>query len=88
MNATDFYLALMVGNLNRGQTYSPDIPIDKLEVNASSQPLYSAIAPKGSATSSAVWFIRKYAYDGSGNYTGSTYAYNVAWDDRATSTYA
>lgn len=87
MNLTDFYLSLVVGQLNRDKVYHPDLPIDKVDANAAGQILYAGLAPRGKATSDAVWWIRKYAYDGSGNYTGSTYAEDVAWDDRTSATY-
>jgi len=88
MNLTDLYLSIMVGPLNKGQGYVPDIPPDKVEFNAAGQMLYAALAPRGSATSDAKWWIRKYNYDSNGYYTGSTYAFDVAWDDRATVSYS
>lgn len=88
MDVSAFYLALIVGQLNRSETYNPDMPIDKVDTNSAGQILYSGIARRGAGSSDSVWFIRKWAYDSSGNYTGSTYAYNAAWDNRTTETYS
>lgn len=62
--------------------------------------IYAGIADIGSATSSAVWQIKKMSYDGSNNLTSVTWAYttnangikealsNQIWDNRAALTYA
>lgn len=50
---------------------------------------YEGIAPRGAATSDAVWFIQKFAYDGDNNLISiKTSPSNQTWDGRAASTYA
>lgn len=56
-------------------------------------PIYIGLAAPGSTTSSPVWQIRKFTYDGSGNllsvlYAGGTAAYTSVYDDRASLSYS
>ena len=58
-----------------------------------SNPIYYGIAPPGASTGSAVWQIRKFAYDGSGNLTSMLYAdgtnaFTKTWTSRAGYTYS
>jgi len=60
--------------------------------------IYEGYARPGSATSAAVWQIRKHAYDGSNNRTSTLWPQNTAglantdyqfiWDNRASLTYS
>lgn len=61
----------------------------KIEPDASNRPVYSGIAPVGTATSQALWLIEKWTYDGNGFLTDIKNApVFTAWDDRATATYS
>lgn len=55
--------------------------------------IYIGKAAQGSATSAAVWLIRKLTYDGSNNCTNIQFAngssaYNAIWDNRASLSYS
>jgi hypothetical protein len=50
--------------------------------------IYAGYAERGVATSAARWFIMKMTYDVSDNLTLKQTTEGVAWDDRATSSYA
>jgi len=70
----------------------PDLT-QKIENNASGQPIYVGKAVPGSATSSAVWQIQKITYDGSGFLTdvqwgGGSSNFDQVWDDRAAGSYS
>lgn len=59
----------------------------------SGNPLYIGVALIGSATSAAVWQIRKLSYDGSNNLVSIRFANgspnaDQKWDDRASLSYA
>lgn len=65
----------------------------RLEYDGSSNPIYIGRAKVGTATSTALWQIRKLAFDGSGNVTSIKYAngspdYNQIWDNRAGLSYS
>lgn len=72
---------------------APPLPlITLLSYDGSGNVEYLGKANPGSATSSAVWQIKKFAYDGSGNLENILTAYSGAfrgiWDNRAGLTYA
>lgn len=48
---------------------------------------YEGHAVKGSANSDTCWTVRKYTYNGDNQISTERMAYNIAWDDRETSTY-
>lgn len=55
--------------------------------------VYMGLAKTGSLTSDAVWQIRKFTYDGSGNLLTMLYAngnpdYSNVWDNRASLSYS
>ena len=49
--------------------------------------VYAGYAPRSLATSTSGWLLQKFAYDGNGNVTSRTIAYD-SWDNRASATYA
>lgn len=86
-----------VGGLSTGTgfktvfTLSPTIT--ELDYVSGTNPIYIGVAVANSATSAAVWQIKKLTYDGNDNPTsilaaGGTTEYNQVWDDRASLTYS
>lgn len=65
----------------------------QFDFESGSNPIYIGRASPGSATSSALWQIKKLAYDASGNITSIKYAagsdnFNQIWDSRASFSYS
>jgi hypothetical protein len=61
----------------------------KIDYVGGSNPIYIGYAPRGSATSAAVWTVSKLTYDGNGNPTDIKWAPEGAvYDDRASLTFA
>lgn len=62
-------------------------------LNSSGNPEYIGYAPPGTATSAALWHIRKVVYSGSTTtilsvkHADGTPAFNKIWDNRASYTY-
>lgn len=64
-----------------------------LDYVGGANPIYIGQATPGSATSAAVWQIRKLTYDGSNNptniqFSGGTVNFTSIWDNRAGLTYS
>ena len=64
----------------------------QFDYSGGSNLIYFGQAATGSATSSAVWQIRKFTYDGSSNlatmkFANGSISYNSIWDDRASLSY-
>jgi hypothetical protein len=66
--------------------------IQRIAYNANSLPEYVGLARPGSATSAAVWQIRKFIYSGTNvteiNFAGSSVAFSQIWDDHASLSYS
>lgn len=66
-----------------------DYPRVYMIYDANNNLAYIGLAPRGSATSSEVWVIRKYAYDVNGNlYDQTTSREGVIMDNYLTATYS
>lgn len=88
MDRTEYMLSRILGPRNRSKVESVDLMISKVDYDASGNPIYYGLAFQGTAASDAKWRIEKLNYDGSGNYTGSTYSGpDQVWNDRASVTY-
>jgi hypothetical protein len=65
------------------------VVVDLISYDASGNPEYIGAALQGASASQAKWRIKKLTWDGSGNYTGSTFSKpNQVWDDRASLAYS
>ncbi len=65
------------------------IVIDIMSVDASGNPEYLGCALQGAATNETKWRIKKFFWDGSGNYVKSLFSKpNQVWDDRASLAYS
>lgn len=65
----------------------------KMENNASGQPLYLGWARPGSAVGDEAWLIKKFTYDASGfitdiQFAGGTNAFDKSWNSRGSYTYS
>ncbi len=73
---------------------SPEITYtQKIENDSSGRPIFIGLAKPGTATSKALWQIRKITYDGSGfltdvQWAGGNATFNQVWDDRAGLSYS
>ena len=64
-------------------------PQMQVENNVGGSPIYVGIGIRGALTSESSWVIFKHTYDANGFYTGTqSSVQDVAWDNRATTTYA
>lgn len=69
-------------------------PSTLFENDGTGKPIYRGMVATGQtgSTSSKIWQIAKYTYDGNGGITSIKYArggqFACAWDDRASETYA
>lgn len=73
-----------------GGTLGPDT--EQFDYDVSGNLIYVGVAHPGELTTEAVWQIRKFAYDGSGNLLSVLYAnaskkFDQIWDNRAALTY-
>lgn len=69
---------------NLGENY-----ITLIDYDASGNAIYQGWAKPGTASSASTWRIKKNAYDGSNQFTGSTFpsgspAFAFVWDSRTT----
>lgn len=66
--------------------------ISSIEFNVDNNPVYVGYAVPGSATSAAVWQIRKFTYVGTNptaiRFAGGSRLFNAVWDDRASLSYS
>ena len=67
-------------------------PLDEVYENSDGQPIYEGFAPPGSATTEAVWAIKKTTYDSNGSVLTVRWAdgvttFSKVWDDRASYDY-
>lgn len=77
---------------NEFEGYNREVGFDQKIEYSGSNALYIGLAFPGASTASAVWQIKKFAYDGSGNmtslrYAGSTDDFKWIWNDRTTLSY-
>lgn len=82
-----------VNNFPDVQKVQPWPLLVKAEYNGSSLLIYFADAQPGTATSAALWRIRKLSYDGNGNFTTMAWpnadtSFSYVWDLRSTYTYS
>lgn len=85
------------GGISSGTAYKNVFPmspmVTKLDYDGGANPIYIGVANPGSATSSAVWQIKKLTWDGNNNPTSilaanGTTEYNQIWDNRVSLTYS
>ena len=88
MDRAEYLLSQLLGPNNKSKQNNVQLLISMVGYDGSGIATYIGFAFQGSATSEAKWRIEKLTYDGSGNYTGSTYSQaDQVWDDRASLTY-
>ena len=76
-------------NINRmSVTIIPPSHIVNYAYTATFQIEYMGHAKKGSATSAAVWTVRKYTYTAQKQIETERVAHNIAWDDYAGASYS
>lgn len=86
-----------VGNVVTGTGYknvnSLSVNITLLDYNGGTNPIYIGVAAPGTATSDALWQIKKLTYDGNNNPTNilaanGTTEFSQVWDNRASLSYS